>query len=100
MSHHRSEAKDARGITYESIKVNAFKKSARVTKCGRSFTKLLEATAKFPINMNNSDDPSNPLLQVLLSLSTYTIKEYFYHLGRNIGEFPDQNKWMVAVEIV
>ena len=33
-------------------KLNPLKKSVRITKSGRSFVKLLEATAKLPRNMN------------------------------------------------
>ena len=50
--------------------------------------------------MNTSEDPSNPLLQVLLSLSTDTIKGVFNHFGGNISELSDQNKYTVMAEIV
>ena len=75
-------------------KVNAFKKSARITKRGRSFAKLLEETSELYRDMNTSEDPS------LLSLSTDTIKENFYRPGREIGEFYYQNKWTVTQDIV
>ena len=39
-----------------------------------------------------SEEPSTPLLQVLLSLSTKIIKESYQNLGGNMGDFPDQNK--------
>ena len=60
-------------------KVNA-KKAARVTKRGSSFVILLVATANLPSNTETSDDPRDPLLQVLLYLFTDNIKEYFYYL--------------------
>ena len=81
-------------------KVNALKKSARITKRGRSFTELLGAADKLPSGTKTSEDPIEPLLQVLLSLSTNTINDSFYHLDRKIGELSNQNKWMVAAYIV
>ena len=50
--------------------------------------------------MNASEYPKDTLLQVLLYLSTDTIKDNFYHLGGKVGEFSDQKKWTVASEIV
>ena len=47
-----------------------------------------------------SEDPSTPLLQVLLSLSTDIIKDSYQHLGGNIGELPDLKKRTVAEVIV
>ena len=46
------------------------------------------------------EDPSTPLLQVLLSLSTDTIKDLYQHLGRKMGEFLDLKKRTVAEAIV
>ena len=80
--------------------MNALKKSARITKCGISFAKLLEATAKLHRDMKNSEDPSNPIIEVLLSISNDTTKEIFYRLGGNIGELSDQKKRTVTSEIV
>ena len=68
--------------------MNAFKKGACVTKRGRSVAKLLEATAKIPNDMKNSEDPINPLLQVLLSISTNTIKDTFIILAGRLVSFP------------
>ena len=81
-------------------KVNAFLKYVRVTKCGSSFAKLFAATSKIPNNTKTSEDHSDPLLQVILSLSTGAIKDAFYHIGGNIGEFSNQKKRTVAVEIL
>ena len=50
--------------------------------------------------MNTSEEPINPLIQVLLSLSTESNRDAFYHLGGNIGDLSDQNKWTVVLEIV
>ena len=81
-------------------KVNALKKAARVTMCGISFVKLLESTLKLTRDRKASYDPINPLIQVLLYLSTDTIKDNFYHLGGEIGELSGQNKRTVTSEIV
>ena len=80
--------------------MNAIKYSTRITKCGSSFVKLLEATAKLPSNIKTSMDPSDTLLQVLHSLSIDTVKEKIYNRDSNISELSYQNKWTVAAEIV
>ena len=80
--------------------MNALKKDAHITKCGISFAKLIESTTKLPSDMKNSEEPSDNLLQFLLSISTNTIEEIFYHIGGKIGELSDQNKRTVAAEIV
>ena len=62
-----------------------------------SFAKLV---ANLPNDMMASEDPSTPLLQVLLSLSTDIIKDSYQNLGVKMGEFPDLKKRMVAEVIV
>ena len=47
-----------------------------------------------------SEDPSTPLLQVLLSISTGIIKDSYHHLGWNMGQLPDKKKRTAAAEIV
>ena len=83
-----------------TLKVNAFKKSSCTTKGESSFAKILEETSELHQDMKTSDKPSDPLLQFPISLTTNTIKEAFYNLGRNIGEFSDQKKRTVASDIV
>ena len=56
--------------------------------------------ANLPNDMMDSEEPSTPLLQVLLSLSTDIIKDTYQHLGRNMGEFLDLKKRTVASAIV
>ena len=62
-----------------------------------SFAKLV---ANLSNDMMASEDPSTPLLQVLLYLSTDIIKESYQNLGVKMGEFPDLKKRMVAEVIV
>ena len=50
--------------------------------------------------MMASEDPSTPLLQVLLSLSTDIIKDSYQHLVRKMGKLPDLKKQTVAEAIV
>ena len=69
------------------IKVNALKRAT-------------QATAKLPNDMMASEDPSTPILQVLLSLSTDIIKDSYQHLGGKMGQLPDQNKRTIAATIV
>ena len=89
ISQNRKMQEEEKKIT---SKVNALKKSARITKRGGSFVELSEATAELHRDTKTSESPSDPLLQVLLFLSTDTIKDYFYHIGGNIGEFSEKKK--------
>ena len=51
--------------------------------------------------MMDYEDPSTPLLlQVLLSISTDIIKDYYQHLGIKMGKLPDLKKRVVAAAIV
>ena len=50
--------------------------------------------------MMASEDPSTPLLQVLLSLSTDITKDTYQHLGIKMGELPYLKKRTVASAIV
>ena len=62
-----------------NTRVNALKRSARMNQCAKFFAKLV---ANLPNEMMASEDPSTPLLlQVLLSLSTDIINDYYQHLG-------------------
>ena len=78
-------------------KVNDMERAARMNLRATSFTKL---DANLPNDIMASEDPSTPLLQVLLSLSTDIIKDSYQHLGGNMGELPDLKKRMVAEVIV
>ena len=71
------------------INVNALKSTARMNQRRNSLAKLFGVIAKFPNDVMASEDPSTPLLQVLPSLSTDTIKYYYHHIGGNMGNFPD-----------
>ena len=80
----------------KNTKVNALKRAARINQRAKSFVKLV---ANLPNDMV-SEDPSTPLLQVLLSLSTDIIKESYQHLGGKMGELPDLKKRTVSEAIV
>ena len=62
-----------------------------------SFVKLV---ANIPNDIMVSEDPSTPLLQVLLSLLTDIRKDSYQHLDGKIGELTDLKKQTVAEEIV
>ena len=81
----------------KNTKVNALKRAARMNQRVTSFANLV---ANLPNDMMASEDPSTPLLQVLLSLSTEIIKDYYQNLGRKMSEFPDLKKRTVAEAIV
>ena len=77
----------------KNTKVNDLKRAARINQRATSFTKLV---TNIPNDMMVSEDNSTPLLQVLISLSTDTIKDSYHHLGGKMGEFPDLNKRTVT----
>ena len=81
----------------KNSKVNDMKKAARINQRATSFAKLV---ANLPNDMMDSEDKSTPLLQVLLSLSTDTIKDFYQNFGGKMGELPDLKKWTVAAAIV
>ena len=81
----------------KNTKVNALKRAARMKLRATLFAKLL---SNLPNDIMASEDPSTPLLQVLLSLSTDIIKDSYQHLGGKMGDFPDLKKWTVAEAIV
>ena len=81
----------------KNSKVNALKRAARMNLRATSFAKLL---ANLPNDIMASEDPSTPLFQVLLSLSTDIIKDSYQHLGGKMGELPDLKKRTVAEAIV
>ena len=69
----------------------------RINLRATSFAKLI---ANLPNEIVAYEDPSTPLLQVLLSLSTDIIKDSYQHLSGNMGEFPDLKKRTVEEAIV
>ena len=71
--------------------------TARMNQRATLFAKLV---ANLPNDIMASEDPSTPLLQVLLSFSTGIIKDSYQHLGGKMGELPDLNIWTVAEAIV
>ena len=81
----------------KNTKVNALERAARMNLRTTSFAKLV---ANLPNDIMASEDPSTPLLQVLISLSTDIIKDSYQHLGGKMGEFPDLKKRTMAEAIV
>ena len=63
-------------------------------------TSCAKIVANLPNDMMASEDPSTPVFQVLLSVSTEITKESYQHLGGKMGELPDLKKWTVAEAIV
>ena len=80
-----------------NTKVNALKRATRMNLRATSFAKLV---SNIPNDTMASEDPSTPLLQVLLSLSTYITKDSYQHLGGKMGDMSDLKKWTVAKAIV
>ena len=81
----------------KNSKVNALKRAAHINMCATLFAKLL---ANLPNDIMASEDPSTPLLQVLLYLSTYIIKDSYQHIGGKMGELIDLKERAVAEAIV
>ena len=78
-------------------KVNAMKRTACINQRATSFAKCF---ANLPNDRIAYEDNSSPLLQIHLSLSTDTIKDYYQHLGGNMGELTDLKKMMVTEEAI
>ena len=81
----------------KNTKVNALKRAARMNQRATTFAKLV---TKLPNETMATEDPSTPLLQVLLSLSTDIIEDSYQNLSGNMGELPDLKKQTVAEAIV
>ena len=81
----------------KNTKVNALKRDDPINQRTTLFAKLV---ANLPNDMMDSEYNSNPLLQVLLYLSTYIIKDYYQHLGGKMGDLPDMKKRTVAASIL
>ena len=81
----------------KNTKLNALKRAAHMNQRATSFAKL---DANLTNDMMASEDPSTPLLQVLLSLSTDIINDSYQHLGGKMGELPDLKKRTVAEAIM
>ena len=82
------------------IKINALKRAARMNQHGKLVAKIYEVTAKHPNDMMDYEYPSTPLIQVLVSLPTYTIKDSYHNLGGKTGQFPDHKKRTAAAAIM
>ena len=81
----------------KKTKVNALKRAARMNLRATLFAKLV---ANLPNDMMASEDPSTPLLQVLLSLLSDIIKDSYQNLGGKMGELPDMKKRTLAEAIM
>ena len=81
----------------KNTKVNALKRAARINQRATSFAKLV---SNLPNDMMASEDPSTPLLQVLLSLSSDIAKDSYQHLGGKMYELPYLKQRKVAEAIV
>ena len=66
------------------------------TICGANKLNPQEATEKLHKYMKTSEDPIDPLLQVIIYLYTNISKEYFYYLGGKICELSNHNKWTLV----
>ena len=81
-----------------NTKVNALKSSALTSQRAKSFANVFY---NLPNDMMDSDDPSTTLLlQVILYLSTNTIKDSYHNILGNMGEFPDLKKRTVAASMM
>ena len=80
-----------------NTKVNALKRAAHMNQRATPLAKLV---ANLPNDIMASEDPSTPLLQVLLSHSTDIIKDSYHHLGGKMGELPDLKKRTVVEAIM
>ena len=73
---HNQKIKEEEKI--KNKKVNDMKMEAHMNQRAKSFAKLV---ANPPDDMMASEEPSTPILQVILYLSTEIIKDFYRHLG-------------------
>ena len=76
------------------------KKDTQVTKHGHYFDIILCRAVDLLRNTNTTKDPTDSVLQYILVLSVYTIKENWFHLVGYIVEFLNLKKQTVAEEIM
>ena len=81
----------------KNTKVNALKRAVRINLRATSCAKLV---ANLTNDMMSSEDNYTLLLQVIISLSTYIVKDSYQNLGRNMGGLSDLKKRTVAEAIV
>ena len=82
----------------KNMKLIALKRSDRMNQRIKSSVKLV---ANLPNDIMAYEEPSNPLLlQILVSLSTDSIKDSYQHPGGKIVKLSDLKKRMVETEIV
>ena len=82
-----------------SVRVNSVKKSARITNLGGYYEKILSTVANLRSYTNTTDNTTYSFLRCILDLSSETLKDDFFRLGREISDFPDLKKCTFAVEI-
>ena len=82
-----------------SVRVNSVKKAARITNLGGYYEKILSTVANLRSYTNTTDKTIYSFLRCILDLSSETLKDDFFRLGREISDFPDLKKCTFAVEI-
>ena len=73
--------------------------SSHITNQGISFEKILSVLANLWSDTDATEESTDSVLQGIISLSSDTLKDAFFHLGGNISDLPDLNNSTVAVGI-
>ena len=86
-------------VKQNTIRANSVKMAARVINQGSSCDNILSAVENILSVTNNTEDSNKYIIQVIIPLSSDTLKDAFIHMGVNIGDFTDIKKRMYALDI-
>ena len=81
------------------VQVNAFKKSSHIIKRGSYFERIIFTVANLRSDTNTTENSTDSILQIILALSSDTLKDTLFHLGRKIIDLPNLNNHTVTVDI-
>ena len=81
------------------IWANSVKREAHSINRGSSYDNIFSAVENLLIVTKNTNESTDSVLQSIITLSSDTLKDNFFHLGGNISDLPDLKKQTVTVEI-
>ena len=81
------------------IQDNYFKRASHIINRGRSYYNILYTVANIISVTKTTDDSTDSILQAIISLSSDTLKDDFFHLEGNIINFTERKNLIVVVDI-
>ena len=86
-------------VKHNAVQVISVKEASRITKQRVSFKKIHSKVANIWINNNTTEDSTESVLQGILVIYSFNLKEYLFHLGGDISDLPNLKNNTVTVEI-